>query len=123
MALSPKGEETSNHMPNTGKNKTMHGEVLMIKPTLHLCQVTCFKPKVINALFVKSKRAALDLIHVVHVLHSVHLVACCIKQHSSCRQLHIPEYWTRGYFTPFQFLNIEIPLFNVCNTVFKNNCC
>ena len=42
--------------------------------------------------------------------------SCCIKQHSSCRQLHIPEYWTRGYFTPCPFRNIEIP---VCNTVFK----
>ena len=71
----PKGEETSNHMPNTGKNKIMHGEVLMIKSTLRLCQATCFEPKMINALFVKSKRAALDVIHVVHVLNSVNLVA------------------------------------------------
>ena len=45
--------------------------------------------------------------------------SCCIKQHSSCRQLHIPEYWTRGYFTPCPFRNIEIPLSHVCNTVFK----
>lgn len=45
--------------------------------------------------------------------------SCCMSEHSRSRQLHIPERWLDGYFSPAPLMNTEILLSHQCSTVFK----
>ena len=44
--------------------------------------------------------------------------SCCIVEHRQSHQLHIPERWMDGYFSPAPLIIVEICLTHVCSTAF-----